>query len=197
MITSVDNHNCLDCSFDWLIISYFCSQARQAKEPSSKHFNLEIARYTLNVTSLPLIPVAYWKCEPDTTDLRLEYEYVGSALSKPLPLTQVQFLVPVNGGVTNVQSMPEGIWSPQHQKMLWKLSELKSGAGSKGNLKARFNLGAGPSTPTSVAVQFLCDGTILSGTEFELASKQYRVSLTKRRMVAKFFVDTDKLVTYV
>ena len=143
------------------------------------------------------MPAAYWKCEPDTTDLRLEYEYLGSALSKPLPLTQVQFLVPVNGGVSNVQSMPEGIWSPQHEKILWKLGELKSGSGSKGNLKARFSLTNGPSTPSSVAIQFLCDGTILSGTEFELTSKHYRVSLTKRRMVAKFLVDTDKLVTYV
>ncbi|XP_067947866.1 F-BAR domain only protein 2-like isoform X2 [Watersipora subatra] len=170
---------------------------KQAQEPHLKHFNLEIARYTLNVTSLPLIPVAYWKCEPDTTDLRLEYEYVGSALSKPLPLTQVQFIVPVNGGVSNVQSMPEGVWSPPHEKILWRLPELKTGAGSKGNLKARFSLNKGPSTPSSVAIQFLCDGTILSGTEFEVVSKQYRISLTKQRMIAKFLVDTDKLVTYV
>ena len=170
---------------------------KQSKDPNAKHFNIEIARYTLTVTALPLIPVAYWKCEPTTTDLRLEYEYVGSALCKPLPLTSVQFLVPVNGGVQHTQSVPEGVWSPQHEKLLWKIPELKSGANSKGNLKARFSLGAGPSTPASVAVQFLCDGTILSGTEFELATKQYRVSLTKKRMVAKFLVDTDKLVTYV
>lgn len=149
------------------------------------------------MTALPLLPVAYWKCEPTTTDLRVEYEYVGSALCKPLPLTHVQFLVPVDGGVTNTQSMPEGVWSAQHDKLLWKIPELKSGANSKGNLKARFTLSEGPSTPASVAVQFLCDGTILSGTEFELASNQYRVSLTKKRMVAKFLVDTDKLVTYV
>lgn len=172
-------------------------QKRQVQEPNAKHFNVEIARYTLNVTCLPLLPVAYWKCEPDTTDLRLEYEYVGSALSKPLPLTQVQFLAHVNGGVSNVRSMPEGLWSPQHEKILWKLAELKSGSDSKGNLKARFSLTHGPSTPASVAIQFLCDGTVLSGTEFDLVSKHYRVSFTKRRMAAKLLVDTDKLVTYV
>lgn len=158
---------------------------------------MDIARYTLNATSLPLIPHTYWKCEPEATDLRVEYEYVGSALSKPLPLTQLQFLASVNGGVTSLQSMPEGVWSAQHEKLLWKLPELKSGSHSKGNLKARLSLNSGPGTPGSVHIHFLCDGTILSGTEFELVNKQYRVSFTKKRMVAKFIVDTDKLVTYV
>ena len=177
--------------------SFAAFQSKQASDSSAKHFNIEVARYTLPVTCLPLNLVAHWKCEPEQTDIRLDYEYIGSALSKALPLTNVKVLAPVNGGVDGVQSMPEGIWSSDHQKILWKLDELKSGADAKGCLRARFVLKEGPSTPASVDVQFLCDGTILSGTEFELNTKRYRVSFTQRRMHGKFLVDTDKLVTYV
>ena len=81
--------------------------------------------------------------------------------------------------------------------MLWKIAELKSGSQSKGSVKARFGLADGPSTPGTVDVKFFCDGTILSGTKFELNTKHYKVSYTKHRMVANVAVDTDKLVTYV
>lgn len=174
-----------------------CFQAKASSNPTVKYHNVEVARYTLSITCLPLNLKAYWKCELEQTDFRLDYEYVGSALSKPLPLTQMKFLVPVNGGVDNLQSMPEGIWSREHQKVLWKLDELKSGSASKGVLRARCDVKDGPSTPASVDVQFICDGAILSGTEFELTNSSYKVTFTRKRMLGKFLVDTDKLVTYV
>ena len=41
----------------------------------------------------------------------------------------------------------------------------------------------GPSTPQPTAVQFICEGSTLSGVDFELHGLGYRVSLVKKRFV--------------
>ena len=53
----------------------------------------------------------------------------------------------------------------------------------EGCLRAKFDLGDGPTTPSTVAVQFLCEGTTLSGVDFDLVGLGYRVSLVKKRFV--------------
>ena len=55
--------------------------------------------------------------------------------------------------------------------------------GGQGCLRAKFDLADGPSTPSTVAVQFICEGTTLSGIDFELVGLGYRVSLVKKRFV--------------
>lgn len=52
----------------------------------------------------------YWKCSPSTTDLRVDYRYNPESMASPGPITNVQILVPVDGGVANMQSLPTGIW---------------------------------------------------------------------------------------
>lgn len=59
-----------------------------------------------------------------------------------------------------------------------------SNDGGKGSLRAKFEVAAGPSTPTTVTAQFNCEGTTLSGLEFSLCGSGYRVSLVKKRFVA-------------
>lgn len=44
-------------------------------------------------------------------------------------------------------------------------------------------MACGPSTPSTVAVQFLSEGSTLSGIEFELAGTGYRISLVKKRFI--------------
>ena len=55
--------------------------------------------------------VAYWKCESDHTDLRLDYKYNAHAMSLPAALMNLSIAVPVDGGVKNMQSKPNGTWS--------------------------------------------------------------------------------------
>lgn len=50
-----------------------------------------------------------------------------------------------------------------------------------GTLRAKFELSNGPSTPSTLAVQFLNEGTTLSGADMELQGSGYRLSLNKKR----------------
>ena len=65
---------------------------------------------TDGILSTPLNLAVYWKCSPDTTDLRLDYRYNPDSMASPGPLTNVQVLVPVDGGVTSMQSLPNAVW---------------------------------------------------------------------------------------
>ena len=60
--------------------------------------------------SCPLQMVAYWKCEKDHTDLRLDYKYNAHAMGNPAALLNLSIAVPVDGGVMNMQSKPNGTW---------------------------------------------------------------------------------------
>lgn len=73
--------------------------------------------------------------------------------------------------------------SAEGKRATWKIGDISemSENGSQGSVSARFDLAAGPSTPSVAAVQFLCDGTTLSGVDFELVGPGYRTSLIKRR----------------
>lgn len=50
-----------------------------------------------------------------------------------------------------------------------------------GSLRAKFELSKGPSSPSTLAVQFMNEGSTLSGVDMELQGSGYRLSLTKKR----------------
>lgn len=60
--------------------------------------------------SCPLQMVAYWKCEDSHTDLRLDYKYNAHTMATPCPLLNLSVAVPIDGGVKNMQSQPNGSW---------------------------------------------------------------------------------------
>ena len=69
---------------------------------------------------------------------------------------------------------------------MWRLQEVSPAAKDHGSgaLKARFELSGGPGSPSTLAAQFSCEGSTLSGAEFQLLGSGYRVSLVKRRFVS-------------
>ena len=71
-------------------------------------------------------------------------------------------------------------------RALWKFTELSqhSEGGGVGSLRGRFQLTSGPGSPGTIAAQFNCEGTTLSGVDFELMTNGYRLSLTKKRFVS-------------
>lgn len=73
----------------------------------------------------------------------------------------------------------------EKSRAIWQLSSIseKSEKGSQGCVRAKFQLNSGPSTPSIAAIQFLCDGTTLSGVDFELIGPGYRISLIKKRVI--------------
>lgn len=50
-----------------------------------------------------------------------------------------------------------------------------------GSLRAKFELSGGPSKPATLAVQFISEGSTLSGADVELVGTGYRLSLLKKR----------------
>jgi len=54
--------------------------------------------------------VAYWKCESNHTDLKVDYKYNSHAMASPSPLLNLTVAVPVDGGVKSMQSKPTAQW---------------------------------------------------------------------------------------
>ncbi|UYV64554.1 hypothetical protein LAZ67_3001171 [Cordylochernes scorpioides] len=156
------------------------------KSPTASYFNIDILKYQvraqLGAKSTPLHLVAYWKCEPGITDLRVDYKHNGAALTGgSATLTGLTVSVPVDGEVVDLQAKPTASWSAETQRLTWRIPELSEGLGS---LRARLELAKGPSTPAPLGAQFLAPGTSLSGAEFELVGPGYRLSLLKKQVIS-------------
>ncbi|KAI5628257.1 SH3-containing GRB2-like protein 3-interacting protein 1 isoform X8, partial [Silurus asotus] len=166
------------------------------QKPQATYYNVDMLKYqvsALGLQSTPLNLAMSWKCEPTSTDLRIDYRYNGNAMTTPVALNNVQFLVPVDGGVGQLQAvLPPAVWNAEHQRILWKIPDIsqKSENGGVGSLLARFQLTNGPSKPAPLAVQFTSEGTTLSGCDIELLGSGYRFSLIKKRFAAgKYLAD--------
>ncbi|XP_054644947.1 SH3-containing GRB2-like protein 3-interacting protein 1 isoform X12 [Dunckerocampus dactyliophorus] len=166
------------------------------QKPQATYYNVDMLKYQVSVqgpVSTPLNLAVSWRCEPTSTDLRIDYKYNGEAMSTPMALNNVQFLVPVDGGVSKLQAvLPPAAWNAEQQRILWKIPDIsqKSDNGGVGSLLARFQLTEGPSKPAPLAVQFTSEGSTLSGCDIELAGPGYRFSLIKKRFAAgKYLAD--------
>uniref|UniRef100_I3JUL3 SH3GL interacting endocytic adaptor 1 n=1 Tax=Oreochromis niloticus TaxID=8128 RepID=I3JUL3_ORENI len=176
------------------LISHLKKVAEQ--KPQATYYNVDMLKYqvsTQGLQSTPLNLAVSWRCEPTSTDLRIDYKYNGEAMSTPMALNNVQFLIPVDGGVSKLQAvLPPAAWNADQQRILWKIPDIshKSENGGVGSLLARFQLTEGPSKPAPLAVQFTSEGSTLSGCDIELAGPGYRFSLIKKRFAAgKYLAD--------
>ncbi|KAG9343413.1 hypothetical protein JZ751_013577, partial [Albula glossodonta] len=160
------------------------------QKPQATYYNVDMLKYqvsALGIQATPLNLAVSWKCDPTSTDLRIDYKYNGEAMTTPTPLNNVQFLVPVDGGVTKLQAvLPPAAWNAEQQRILWKIPDIshKSENGGVGSLLSRFTLTGGPSNPAPLAVQFTSEGSTLSGCGIELVGAGYRFSLIKKRFAA-------------
>ncbi|XP_058175196.1 F-BAR domain only protein 2 [Anopheles ziemanni] len=176
---------------------------RQSEQnPNAPHINVDILKYQIKAkpgaSSCPFQLVSYWKCEQRHTDIKIDYKYNCHAMAQPSPLLNVSISVPVDGGVKNVQSKPHSAWQGESNRLVWNFTDISqhSESGGVDTLRARLEVGSGPSTPAIIATQFNCEGTTLSGIEFELAGTGYRLSLVKRRFVSgKYICEGDGIRT--
>ncbi|XP_064903356.1 F-BAR domain only protein 2 isoform X1 [Columba livia] len=156
------------------------------QNPSASYYNVDVLKYQVSsngIQSTPLNLATYWKCNASTTDVRVDYKYNPESMNVPSTLSNVQVVVPVDGGVTNMQSLPPAKWNADQMKAYWKISSIseKSENGGSGSLRAKFELSEGPSKPATLAVQFISEGSTLSGADVELVGTGYRLSLLKKR----------------
>ncbi|XP_053824779.1 F-BAR domain only protein 2 isoform X1 [Vidua macroura] len=156
------------------------------QNPSASYYNVDVLKYQVSsngIQSTPLNLATYWKCDANTTDVRVDYKYNPESMNVPSMLSNVQVVVPVDGGVINMQSLPPAKWNADQMKAYWKISSIseKSENGGSGSLRAKFELSGGPSKPATLAVQFISEGSTLSGADVELVGTGYRLSLLKKR----------------
>ncbi|XP_031233844.1 SH3-containing GRB2-like protein 3-interacting protein 1 isoform X13 [Mastomys coucha] len=166
------------------------------QKPQATYYNVDMLKYQVSaqgIQSTPLNLAVNWRCEPASTDLRIDYKYNTDAMSTAVALNNVQFLVPIDGGVTKLQAvLPPAVWNAEQQRILWKIPDIsqKSENGGVGSLLARFQLSEGPSKPSPLVVQFTSEGSTLSGCDIELVGAGYRFSLIKKRFAAgKYLAD--------
>ncbi|XP_053557409.1 F-BAR domain only protein 2 isoform X2 [Bombina bombina] len=191
---SQSDNNCKDF---WMNMQAVTSYLRKLSEqnPAASYYNIDILKYQVSsngIQSTPLNLATYWKCTSNTTDVRLDYKYNPESMAVPNVLSNVQVVVPVDGGVTSMQSLPTAVWNPEQMKALWQISGIseKSENGGAGSLRAKFVLSEGPSNPSTLAVQFVSDGGMLSGVDIELVGTGYRLSLVKKRFgTGKYMAD--------
>ncbi|KAL0101583.1 hypothetical protein PUN28_019017 [Cardiocondyla obscurior] len=172
---------------------------RQAEQnPSASYFNVDILKYQIKCKegagSCPFQLVAYWKCETTHTDLKIDYKYNSRAMASPSPLLNLHVAAPIDGGFKSLNSKPPAQWLTDSNRVLWKFTELSqhSEGNGVGSLKARVELECGPGNQGTIFTQFNCEGTTLSGVEFELVGSGYRLSLVKRKFVSgKYICDGD------
>ncbi|XP_057674395.1 F-BAR domain only protein 2 isoform X3 [Corythoichthys intestinalis] len=172
----------------WFNMQALTAYLRKSAEqnPAASYYNVDILKYQVQsdgIRSTPLNLAVYWKCTPGSTDLRVDYRYNPDSMAVPGPLGNVQILVPVDGGVTGMQSLPDALWNAEQNKCLWRLSDVseKSENQGSGSLRAKFEVSNGPSNPSTLAVQFMNESTTLSGVDMELQGSGYRLSLSKKR----------------
>lgn len=65
----------------------------------------------MGIQSTPLNLAVSWRGDATNTDLRIDYKYNTEAMAAPMPLHNIQFLVPVDGGLAKLQAMvPPATW---------------------------------------------------------------------------------------
>jgi hypothetical protein len=84
------------------------------QSPNSRYYNIDVLKYQIRclqgAKSTPLQLVSYWKCEPQTTSLKVDYKYNGSSLAQTEALRNVSIYVNVDGEPRSMQSRPDGKW---------------------------------------------------------------------------------------
>ncbi|KAG9307802.1 hypothetical protein G9A89_023367 [Geosiphon pyriformis] len=118
---------------------------------------------------LPIQVFPQWKCEPNQTSLVIFYQpNPESKLTGTL--SDLSFLIPVDGEVGTVQSNPTGVWNGEKQKIFWQVGDLDISSPERKRLVARFET-RHVSNPAPAAIKFLCKGQLLSNISLEVVSQ--------------------------
>ncbi|XP_025830629.1 F-BAR domain only protein 2 isoform X3 [Agrilus planipennis] len=173
-------------------------KSQSEQNPNASYFNVEILKYQIKpkpgANSCPFQLVAYWKCDLTQSNLKIDYKYNSRAVNSALPLLNLMVAVPLSGGVKNFHTKPVAQWNSEQSCLIWKFAELSQHSENNGvgSLRARIELEKGPGTPPVISAQFNCEGTTLSGIDFQLIGTGYRLSLVKRRFISgKYICNSD------
>lgn len=121
----------------------------------------------------PLKVVSHWLCDLDITKVRVDIQFIESALEEfgftTDDIRNLKINMQLDGGVISYQSKPNANWNPLESRLTWSFSNLteliqKSTLNSVTSCLARFDLNDGPSAPSDVDLQFSIAGKTVSGS---------------------------------
>ncbi|XP_060900204.1 SH3-containing GRB2-like protein 3-interacting protein 1 [Labrus mixtus] len=182
----------------WVNMPNLMSHLKKVAEqkPQATYYNVDMIKYQVSsegIQSTPLNLALSWRGDANNTDLRIDYKYNTEAMAAPMPLHDINFLVPVDGVMATVQAMiPPATWNPDQQTIQWKIPSLspRSENGGVGALLGRFQMTEGSFKSSQLSVQFTSEGSTLSGCDIQLVGTGYRLSLIKKRFAAgKYLAD--------
>nr|XP_033811005.1 LOW QUALITY PROTEIN: F-BAR domain only protein 1-like [Geotrypetes seraphini] len=172
----------------WLNMQALSSHLqRQAEEnPSAPYYNVTLLKYQVSKPghlAAPLKLAVTWKRTIVSTEVTVKYRYNAGAMTTPTPLTNLQFLLPVEEPVASMELQPMASWNSEEKRLLWQLPDAcdEKAPGGSGTLIASWEPLCGPTTTSPVAAQFISEGSTLSGIGMELVGSGYRMSLVKKR----------------
>uniref|UniRef100_A0A669B5L7 MHD domain-containing protein n=1 Tax=Oreochromis niloticus TaxID=8128 RepID=A0A669B5L7_ORENI len=174
------------------LISHLKKVAEQ--KPQATYYNVDMIKYQVSadgIQSTPLNLAVSWRGDGTNIDLRIDYKYNTEALAAPVPLHDINFLVPVDGGIAKLQAMIP----PATCKIFWSHYANITCLAGVGALLGRFQMIEGPCKPSQLAVQFTSEGSTLSGCDIQLVGTGYRLSLVKKRFAAGQFKHQKQWLT--
>lgn len=147
----------------------------------------------INIQLNPLNVVSHWLCDLNVTKVRIDISLIEHTNLNGISLTSddiknLKVSLEVNGEANSYHSKPDANWNPLDSRLTWSFATLtefiqRSGNEEVNSCLAKFNLSDGPSTPTSVNVQFSSIDRTLTGTRialvgsnsFKLVRQKYEV----------------------
>ncbi|XP_075877022.1 SH3-containing GRB2-like protein 3-interacting protein 1 isoform X2 [Nelusetta ayraudi] len=124
----------------WVNMPNLMNHLRKVAEqkPQATYYNVDMIKYQVSaegIQSTPLNLALSWRGDSTNTDLRIDYKYNADAMAAPVPLHDIQFQVPVDGGEATVQAMvPPGTWNPEQQTIQWTIPSLSHRSENGGKL---------------------------------------------------------------
>ncbi|TRZ06617.1 hypothetical protein HGM15179_020491 [Zosterops borbonicus] len=99
----------------WMNVQAIAIYLKKLSEynPSASYYNVDVLKYQVSsngIQSTPLNLATYWKCNASATDVRVDYKYNPESMNVPSMLSNVQVVVPVDGGVKHMQALPPAKW---------------------------------------------------------------------------------------
>ncbi|CAG8670607.1 13694_t:CDS:10, partial [Acaulospora colombiana] len=116
---------------------------------------------------VPLQVIPQWKCDPNLTLVMINYQANPECLLSG-KLTDLSFIIPVDGKVETAQSNPTGVWSTEKQMMYWKADDIDLAVPpERKRILARFEtLELSKHAPATI--KFVCKGQLLSKISLEI-----------------------------
>ncbi|CAF0759132.1 unnamed protein product [Adineta steineri] len=169
------------------------------KTPSSRFFNLNVLNYEVKNSDLSHIPIeisSQWTRTFDTISVKINYRFNSSLLPESVRINNdtVIFYTIIADGQQIKESSPNAEWSINEQKLWWKVPYVNNGAG---NLSATVvtvqaeidendnDQNEQPLTTSSIInAYFIGENALFSSIDFDLASRGYRVSLLKKKILS-------------